>query len=56
MILGLADGEGYLTIGPVDDGGEVNIVSKDFVGGDPALQLFERRGGHELDGLAGGRQ
>lgn len=51
VILGLADGEGDLTIRPLHDGGEFHVISKDFVCGDPALQILQRCGVDELDGL-----
>ncbi len=51
VILRLADGEGNLAIGPLNDGGEPHVIAKDLVRGDPALQILQRRGMDELDGL-----
>ena len=41
-VLRLADGEGDLSIGPFDHGGEMHIVFKDFVGAQPSFQILTK--------------
>lgn len=42
VVLRLANGEGDLSIGPFDHGGEMHIVFKDLVGGQPSFQILQR--------------
>lgn len=55
VILRLADGKGDLPIRPLHHRGEFHVIAEDIVRRDSALQILQRRGMNELDGLSRAR-
>ena len=53
VILWLGDGERHVSICPLDDGGEPDLIAEDVVGCNPTLEILQRSGWDILNGLSG---